>query len=41
MYYCAHYIRGIGAYSPDFLSIVQYDVFWSTFFVNFLLGKYI
>ena len=42
MYYCAHYIYwGIGAYSPDFLSIVQFGVFWSTFSVIFLLRKYI
>ena len=27
----------IGAYSPDFLSIVQFGVFWSTFSVNFPL----
>ena len=34
----AHTIsRGIGAYSPDFLSIVQLGVFCSTFSVNFLL----
>ena len=32
-------IRGIGAYSPDFLSIVQFGVFWSTFSVIFLLRK--
>ena len=41
MYYYAHYIRGIGAYSPDFLSIVQFGVFWSTFSVNFLFRIYI
>ena len=29
--------KGIGAYSPDFLSIVQFSVFWRTFSVNFLL----
>ena len=28
--------RGIGAYSPDFFSLVGLDVFWSTFSVNFL-----
>ena len=33
--------RGIGAYSPDFLSIVQFIVFWHTFSVNFLLTMYI
>ena len=27
-------VRGIGAYSPDFLSIVQCGVFWSTFSVK-------
>ena len=38
----AHTIhRDIGAYSPDFLSIMQFGVFWSTFSVNFLLRKYI
>ena len=42
MYFTAHTIfRGIGAYSPDFLSIVQFGVFWSTISVNFLLRKYI
>ena len=29
--------RGIEAYYPDFLSIVQFGVFWSTFSVIFLL----
>ena len=34
----AHTIfRGNGAYSADFLSIVQFGVFWSTFSVKFLL----
>ena len=33
--------RGIGAYYPDFLSIVQLSVFWRTFSVNVLLRKYI
>ena len=32
--------RGIGAYSPDFLSLVRFGVFWSTVSVNFLLKKY-
>ena len=32
--------RGIAAYSPDFLSIVRFGVFWSTVSVNFLIGKY-
>ena len=32
--------RGIGAYSPDFLSIVRFGVFWSKVSVNFLLRKY-
>ena len=32
---------GIVAYSPDFLLIVQFGVFWSTFSVIFLLRKYI
>ena len=32
--------RGIGAYSPDFLSLVRFGVFWSTVSVNFLLRKY-
>ena len=41
MYYWHTILRGIGAYSPDFLSIVQLGVFWSTFSVNFLLRKYI
>ena len=27
--------RGIGAYSPDFLSLVRFGVFWSTVSVNF------
>ena len=31
---------GIGAYSPDFLSLVRFGVFWSTVSVNFLLRKY-
>ena len=30
-------LGGIGAYSPDFLSIVQLGVFWSAFSVNFLV----
>ena len=33
--------KGIGVYSPDFLSIMQFGVFWSTLSVNFLLRKYI
>ena len=33
--------RGIGAYSPDFLSIAYFSVFWRTFSVNCLLRKYI
>ena len=33
-------IRGIAAYSPDFLSLVRFGVFWSTVSVNFLLRKY-
>ena len=33
--------RGIRAYSPDFLSLVRFGVFWSIFSVNFLLRKYI
>ena len=33
--------RGIGAYSPDFLSIVQFSVFWHTFSMNFHLRNYI
>ena len=41
MYYAHTIFRGIGAYSPDFLSIVQFGVFWSTFSVNFVLRKYI
>ena len=41
MYYCAPIFRSIGAYSPDFLSIVQLGVFWSTFSVKFLFRKYI
>ena len=33
--------RGIAAYSPDFLSLVRFCVFWSTVnSVNFLLRKY-
>ena len=41
MYYCALCIfRGIDAYSPDFLSLVRFGVFWSTVSVNFLLRKY-
>ena len=32
--------RGIGAYSPDCLSLVRLGVFWSTVSVNFLLRKY-
>ena len=32
--------RGIAAYSPDFLSLVRFGVFWSTVSVNFLLRKY-
>ena len=32
--------RGIAAYSPDFLSLVQFGVFWSTVSVNFFLRKY-
>ena len=34
-------VRGIGAYSPEYLFIVQYGAFWSTFSENFLLTKYI
>ena len=34
------FFRGIAAYSPDFLSLVQFGVFWSTVSVNFLLRKY-
>ena len=44
MYYCA---RSLGVlapycsiYSPDFLSLVRFGVFWSTVSVNFLLRKY-
>ena len=33
--------RGSGAYSLDFLSIVQRSEFWRKFSVNFLLRKYI
>ena len=40
MYYCALSLEGIGAYSPDFLSLVRFSVFWSTVSVNFLLRKY-
>ena len=29
--------RGIAAYSPDFLSLVRFGVFWSTVSVNFLV----
>ena len=32
--------RGIGAYSPDFLSFVRFGVFWSTVSVDFRLRKY-
>ena len=32
--------RGIAAYSPDFLSLVRFYVFWSTVSVNILLRKY-
>ena len=32
--------RGVGAYSPDFLSLVRFGVFWSTFSVKFLFRKY-
>ena len=32
--------RGIATYSPDFLSLVRFCVFWSTVSVNFLLRKY-
>ena len=32
--------RGIGAYSPDCLSLVRFGVFWSTVSVNFLLRTY-
>ena len=37
MSYCARNYMGIGAYSPNFLSIVQLGLFWSTFSVNFAL----
>ena len=33
--------RGVGAYSPKCLFIVQFGGFWSTFSRNFLLRKYI
>ena len=33
MYYCS-------IYSPDFLSLVRYGVFWSTVSANFFLRKY-
>ena len=33
--------RGIGAYSPDCLFIVQFGVFFGTLSENFLLRKYI
>ena len=35
--------NGLGSettYSPDFLSLVRFCVFWSTVSVNFLLRKY-
>ena len=32
--------RGIGACSPDFLSLVRFGVFWSTVSVIFLLREY-
>ena len=31
----------IGAYATDFLSIVQFSMFWRTFSVNFLLMYYV
>ena len=34
------FFRGIAAYSPYFLSLVRFGVFWSTVSVNFLLRKY-
>ena len=41
MYVLLHTIfRGIAAYSPDFLSLVRFCVFWSTVSVNFLLRKH-
>ena len=41
MYYCALSL-GVycSIYSPDFLSLVRFGVFWSTVSVNFLLRKY-
>ena len=33
--------RGIAAYSPDFLSLMRFGVFWSTVSVNFLLENII
>ena len=32
--------RNIGAYSPDFLSLVRFGVLWVTVSVNFLLRKH-
>ena len=40
MYYCALSKGYCSIYSPDFLSLVRFDVFWSTVSVNFLLRKY-
>ena len=41
MYYCALSLGVLQyIYSPDFLSLVRFGVFWSTVSVNFLLRKY-
>ena len=39
MYYCALSLGYCSIYSPDFLSLVRFGVFWSTVSVNFLLRK--
>ena len=40
MYYCALFLGYCSIYSPDFLSLVRFCVFWSTVSVNFLFRKY-
>ena len=45
MYYWALSLGALAGYcnilySPDFLSLVRFGVFWSTVSVNFLLRKY-
>ena len=40
MYYCALSWGYCSIYSPNFLSLVRFGVFWSTVSVNFLLRKY-